>query len=69
MLYVRFFLRCLAVGGLAAFLPSVVYELLKSRNGNADSKELSQDFQSMKISIGKDICSFKKFLSYLTDGI
>lgn len=37
MFYICYFLRCLGLGGLAALLPSAVYELLKSRNSNTDS--------------------------------
>lgn len=39
MLYIRYFLRTLGLGGLVALLPSVVYELLKFCNGNFGSKE------------------------------
>jgi len=39
MLYIRFFLRCFGLGGLAAFLPSVLYELLKPRDNGTDSKK------------------------------
>ena len=39
MFYIRYFLRSLGLGGLVAFLLSLVYELLKSCNGNIDSKK------------------------------
>ncbi len=39
LLYIRFFLRSLGLGYLAAVLPSVVQELLKSHNGDIDSDQ------------------------------
>ena len=39
MSYIRYFLRCLGLGGLASLLPSVVYEFFKARNGNVDSEK------------------------------
>lgn len=37
MRYVLFFLRSLAIGGLAAVLPSVIYEFLKLSDSHTDS--------------------------------
>lgn len=51
MQYVRFFLRCLGLGVLVWFLPSVIYEFLKYRSNNTRERKEAEDLQAAEVGI------------------